>query len=87
MARLLYNPYPVLIVILILVFFVYHQQRKRVKLPDLPWINRDLGQVFSKYRARIWTTLHYKDAIHTAYHQVRAEVLIPRVLPLNVPVL
>jgi hypothetical protein len=67
---LLTNPYLLLPFILTLISAVYSKRRKRVTLPDLPWINRDPDLWFSKLRARIWTTLKYKDAIQYAYEKV-----------------
>lgn len=69
-ATLLMNPFFVLSFVSTLVYVLYSQWRKRITLPDIPWINRDPGLWFSKVRARISTNLHYKDAVQYAYKKV-----------------
>ena len=66
-AALLVNPYVLLLLGFTLLSALYSHIKKRTTLPDLPWINRDPDQWFSKFRARLRTTLNYRDALGLAY--------------------
>ena len=54
-------------VILTLLAVLYYRSRKAPTLPDLPWVNRDPQKWFSKLRARVTTTVNYKDSVFEAY--------------------
>jgi hypothetical protein len=71
-TTLLSNPYFLLLIGITLITALSSQRRKRVPLPDLPWINRDPNVCFSKLRARFRTTVNQKDAIRYAYHEVQS---------------
>ena len=70
-ANILLSPYVVLLLGFTLLSTLYSRRHKRATLPDVPWINRDPGVLFSKLRARLRTTLDHHGAIQYAYKEVR----------------
>lgn len=74
MIQYLLRPY-VLVGILVAVLVVAARRRQsKPSLPDLPLLNNREGEWFSRLRARIRTTVNYKEAIHQAYQHVRSPV-------------
>ncbi|KAJ9611675.1 hypothetical protein H2200_004859 [Cladophialophora chaetospira] len=69
MLELLLRPYFVASIIILVLGLVYHRRQPKTVLPDLPWLNTREGEWFSTLRARIRSTIIYKEAIHQAYQQ------------------
>lgn len=63
-------PYVLGVVLLATAVATYYRCRARRALPDLPWLNTHEGEVFTRLRARLRSTLNYKQTVHQAYEQV-----------------
>lgn len=70
MILYLLRPYVVVSIIIAVLVVATRRRRSKPGLPDLPLLNNRDGEWFSRLRARIRTTVNYKDAIHQGYHQV-----------------
>ena len=77
----LLRPYVLASILIVVLGFVYYRQRPKPSLPDLPRLNTIEGEWFATLRAKIRSTLNYKETIHQAYQQVCASHLSHRVSP------
>ena len=73
--EILFKPFVAIPVILLSCYLLFKLLTSKSGLPDLPCVDLDRTQWFAETRARIRTTLHFKDAIDYAYEHVRGELL------------
>ncbi|OAG39648.1 hypothetical protein AYO21_06116 [Fonsecaea monophora] len=61
--------FAVLFVVVLVLLLLYKLCQPRPSLPDLPWLNTKEGELFTSLRARLRSTINYRDTIHQAYEQ------------------
>ncbi|ETI26644.1 hypothetical protein G647_10405 [Cladophialophora carrionii CBS 160.54] len=69
MIGYLLRPYVLASIFIVVLGLAFSRRRRNPSLPDLPWLNAREGEWLSTLRARIRSTINYKEAIHQAYQQ------------------
>ncbi|EXJ59847.1 hypothetical protein A1O7_03994 [Cladophialophora yegresii CBS 114405] len=69
MIAYLLRPYVLASILIVVLGLAFYRRRRNPNLPDLPWLNTREGEWLSTLRARIRSTVNYKEAIHQAYQQ------------------